>query len=470
MITTNLEAGSLPTALRQQAYNAMDAALTHGIGGRLGPKIAAKPDEALVYAFERAMQGPAFTMQMRGIAVDEVASTTEIKQLVEDESAVIRSLNALAKEWGVEGINPHSPKQVGALLYEACGEKPYRAKKKKVVNAEEDPDELGATANEDALTMLQARSPVIGIMAHLVLRARELRKLRSFVDARRSPDGRLRSSFNVGATTSGRWSFSKDPFGNGLNFGNIPKRARSMFVPSTPTRVMVNCDLKQAESYIVAYLANDRAYVAAHETGDVHSAVAQDLWPGTSPREPGFLRGMSRRDVAKRIGHGTNYGIGERKSSKITGLPIHDIMDFREAFFARYPKVKARIDGMEDRLKANPRFVSVMGRPHRHMGAPWDGETHRTALADEPQGVVADIMNVAIWRLWHRHDVGDWPPKMWLLSQAYDSVLFEVEEEDLRLAKTAVAIAFNIKVPVNGHNIVIPYDIGYGRNWREACA
>lgn len=57
--------------------------------------------------------------------------------------------------------------------------------------------------------MLQARSPGVGVMAHLILRARELRKLRSFIAARRSPDGRLRSSFNVGATTSGRWSFSK---------------------------------------------------------------------------------------------------------------------------------------------------------------------------------------------------------------------------------------------------------------------
>lgn len=470
MITTNLEAGNLSPPLRQQAYNAMDAMLTHGIAQRLESKLQAKPGENLVYAFERAMQGPAFTMQMRGIAIDEQAAKRESEQLLQDECAVIRNLHHLAQVWDVDSVNPHSPKQVAALLYDACGEKPYKAKKKKAPNVETDPDESGSTANEDALTMLQARSPVVGVMAHLILRARELRKLRSFIDAKRSPDGYLRSSFNVGATTSGRWSFSKDPFGNGLNFGNIPKRARSMFVPSTPTRVMVNCDLKQAESYIVAYLANDRAYVAAHETGDVHSAVAQDLWPGASPREPGFLRGMSRRDVAKRIGHGTNYGIGERKSSKITGLPIHDIMDFREAFFARYPGVKARIDGMEARLKSNPRFVSAMGRPHRHMGAPWDGDTHRAALADEPQGDVADVMNVGIYRLWYRHDVGNQPPKIWLLSQGYDSTLFEVEEEDLEKAEYAVASAFDIKVPINGHNVVIPYEMGWGRNWREACA
>lgn len=457
-LVTNITAPSLPAPDLAQAYNAMDACLTFGIHEALAQCLERSPDAARVYAFERAMQGPAFTMACRGIAVDERVARITIGVLKRGEERLHGTLQACATVWGVPlPFNPLSPPQVARLLFEATGETPYHT------------NDGTVTMGEAALLRLQVRSPIIGVMAHLILRIRELRKLRGFLAARRSPDGRLRSSFNVGATTSGRWSFSKNCFGDGLNFGNIPKAARAMFV-ADPGMVLINADLRQAESLIVAHLADDPAYIAAHETGDVHSAVARDLWPSTDPRAPGFLHGMSRRDVAKRIGHGTNYGIGERKSAIIAKLPIAEISRFRRAFFARYPGVAQRIDKMPKQLAASNLIISFLGRPHRHLGHPDDPETVRSALADEPQGAVADILNIALWRLWYRHDVGNEPPRLQLLSQAYDSVLLQCHASDLEAARVAIAKAFHIEACINGRTFVIPHSIGTGTNWKEASA
>lgn len=800
LITTNTAAPDLPLAQRQQAYNCLDTCITAEIHYALQAKLAASPGAQLVYDFERSMQGPAFTMALRGIPVDEVEAQRQVEDLLKAEAQVIYNVRQLAAVWqgptaiadsspdeilkGLrrdklpKGFNPHSPTQVKALLFgpleapepsaeQGCGEKPYKAKRKAPSNS--GTAQAADTANEEALLMLEARSPRIGIMCHLILRARELRKARGFVAAQRSPDGRLRSSFNVGATTSGRWSFSKNCFGEGLNFGNIPKDRRSIFVASSPGRLLANADLKQAESCINAYLCQDENYINDHETGDPHTRIALAIYgnlcpptedpkawvkvpnavipKGKSPRQlckglahgcltgdhevltrDGWVpiatarssgveiwidgkgweypsdwydtiaqdgelltfegqsysqrvtndhrmlthRGDARADaltksdrlrktalpwiggksdeimvrlsaalwadgsqqgnrtrfhfrkkrkierllwlarvaalkphirveqdgttsiefhgfpivkkaagawlleydietvlayldetclwdcwcgdsktqiattdaahaewlqtlcytagissqrrsierdesrktiwrvtmnsrkwarvssmrtgresaagkrilcpvtstgafLVRRQGHisvsgNTPYGVGERKSSKMTGVAIRDIVAFREGFFGRYPGVLARITGMSKRLATDPDFVSVMGRPHRHMGHPADDETVRAALADEPQGVVADILNIVLWRLWIRHDIGRQHPRMWLLSQAYDSVLFEFRREDLEAVREAVARAFEVHVPINGNDVVVGHDFGYGRTWKEACS
>lgn len=456
----DVAAGGLDERHVAQAYNALDAALTWGIHERLQHYLVNDIDARRTYRFQCAMLGPAFTMQMRGIKVDEQVATSRIAELGEKYEACLRNLRVLAEVWlGEESavFNPASPVQVKALLYTACGEEPYHNKAG------------GETANEDALMQLTARSPVVGVLAQHILRCRELQKAASFLKAARSPDGRMRSSFNVAATTSGRWSFSKDPFGDGLNFGNIPRSARDMFV-ADDGMVMINTDLSQAESNIVARISRDEAYIEAHESGDVHSAVARLLWSDADPKAPGFYRGMSRRSIAKAVGHGTNYGVGVATSSKLTALEQKVIRDFREGFFTKFSGVKRRIDEIGARIAENPRVVSLLGRPHQFLGDPRSGETQRAALADEPQGAVADVLNTALWSLWFDHDVGMRHPPMQMLSQAYDSTLLQCRVEHVEDAKVAISRAMRVKLYADGEQFVIPHDMGVGRNWKEASS
>lgn len=437
-----------------QVYNALDCCVPIEIVERLLPRLEDDEDAARVYAFERAMQGPAMTMAVRGMCVDEEACAPVVAKLHEAEARCCELLNRLAGAWGVEAVNPLSPKQVAGLLYGACGERPYKNR------------EGGVTTGDDALEDIEIRSPVVGTLAALIRRARELRKAVGFVEAKRSPDGRLRCSFNVGATSTGRWSSSKDVFGEGLNFFNLPKPARAIIIPSSPSRVLVNVDLKQAESCIVAHISGDAGYIRAHE-GDVHTAVARDVL-GVPPELARAPDGSGRipRQIAKSLQHGTNYGLGERHAARMAKMRVGEMREKRRAYFTKYRGVRRRIDEMGARLRQNPRFLSVMGRPHTHMGLAWQPETQRKALADEPQGVVADILNIALYRLWSKYD----GTRLWLLNQNYDSILFEAEQEGLDETLALVRAEMAVEVEINGITVVLGCDVGVGRNWKEASA
>lgn len=464
-IISNLDAEALPTtALRMQAYSALDVCLTFGVHQALQKELAKSEDAQRVYRFERAMQGPALAMALRGIAVDEQECKRQVAALEADEERLRRAIDLFAQAWGMPGCNPNSPTQVAALLYDACGEAAYHT------------HEGTVTTGEEKLLMLQARSPLIGTIAHTILQCRAIRKAQGFLKARRSPDGRLRSSFNVGATTSGRWSFSKDAFGDGLNFGNIPKSRRSMFIPSRPSRVMVNADLKQAESNVVAHITGDEAYIAAHAAGDVHSGVAFDLWGEGAPTDPaelkqwlrteGFFRRDSRRQLAKKVGHGTPYGLEPTHLSRMIGCKQAEAKRFQEAWFAKYPKVHERVKTMPARLKENHVMVSPMGRVHQYLGHPSDKHTVKGALADEPQGIVADILNIALYRIWEEMDGRD----LWLLNQNYDSILFECERSQVDRVTDRVRELMRVRVPIGDRVLVLDSDIGVGENWKEASA
>lgn len=438
-----------------QVYNALDCCLTSDISETLQRELAEDRDAMRVYTFERSMQGPAFTMMMRGMTVDAKAASEELASLIAAEERCRFMINELSKVWGREETNPHSPKQVKELIYEECLEKPYHT------------HDGAETVNEDALEDITIRSPVIGVLCQLILRARGLRKAQSFVAAKPSPDGKVRSFFSVGATKFGRWSSQMDPWKLGLNFFNLPKKSRRIIVPSRKSRVLVNVDLKQAESFIVAWLSNDKGYIKAHK-GDAHTAVACDLF-GCKPEEARVLIGPGGqvvRQVAKKVQHGTNYGLGERHAARMAGLRVGKMRELRRLYFSRYNGVATRIKTMPARLRDNPDFLYFSGRPHRYIGDWTDEKTVREALSGEPQGGVADLLNVALYRLWRLYD----GKCLWLLNQNYDSILFECERSDLAEVREKVEPEMVVWFEINGERLSIASDWGEGDNWAEASA
>lgn len=455
-IVTPSEAAGLPLDEQQQCYNVLDCCVPHGALARLLEEL--DDDTSRVYGFERAMQGPAFTMAVRGMCVDEAACAPVVAELEAAEAKCQAMLDAMAEAWGVPGCNPASPAQVKNLLYQVCREKPYHSRGKR---AGENPE----TVDEEALKDLSIRNPLIGTIATTVLRCRELHKAASVVKARRAPNGRLQSSFNVGATKFGRWSSSMSVFKEGLNFFNLPRSARRMIVPSSPSRILVNIDLKQAESYIVACIARDEAYKAAHRTGNVHTQVACDVL-GLTPEQvkaAGKDTG-SPYYKAKRLQHGTNYGLGERHAARLMGVRLGIMRELREKYFSTYRGVARRIRNMPGRLRDNSTIVSPMGRPHTYLGAYWDHDLVKEALAGEPQGTIADILNISLYRIWLLYD----GTILWLLNQNYDSLLFECELADHEATIELVKREMEVHVSIYGEDIVVGCDISTGRNWQEA--
>jgi len=108
LIVTNHAAAKLRPAERQQAYNCLDACLTPGIARALLPQLGGKASSERTYTFERAMQAPAMTMALRGIAVDEAAARIEVGRLLNLETHTIRRLRLLASVWTESGTTDFS--------------------------------------------------------------------------------------------------------------------------------------------------------------------------------------------------------------------------------------------------------------------------------------------------------------------------------------------------------------------------
>lgn len=168
----------------------------------------------------------------------------------------------------------------------------------------------------------------------LILTIRDMDKMLGVLRTPLDPDGRMRCSYNVVGTENGRWSSSKNAFGRGTNLQNISPTMRRMFCADDGYR-LISTDLEQAESRVVAGLVwaatGDDTYWRACESGDLHTQVCRMAWPELGwTDDPQHDRAIansaypalphySYRDVAKRIGHGSNYrgsahGIADRKS------------------------------------------------------------------------------------------------------------------------------------------------------------
>jgi len=160
--------------------------------------------------------------------------------------------------------------QIQDFLYDDCGIPVHRNREGK------------KSADKECLTKIakltQKKYEVGAGFARTILSLRDWEEQRKKLGSGVDTDGRMRASFNVGATETGRWSSSGNCFGSGGNFQNYDHRLRNIF-SADPGMVMVYADLEQAESRCIAYLANDIDYIEAHLAGNVHVEAARLFWP-----------------------------------------------------------------------------------------------------------------------------------------------------------------------------------------------
>src|SRR3990167_134029 len=314
----------------------LDSTVTHEVWGNLLPKL----DEttAAVYAEERSWQAMAMTMQLRGIAVDELARKELIVELKREAKGMQKevatqsaALSGAAIEFPKKSLAP-SWQALQKCFYERMAIPPLRNKKGKV------------STDAEVLMRLGKQKPAVKPICDLVLLLRDQQKQIETMETGVSPDGRMRSQWSVGQTETGRWSATGDCYGAGLNLQNQQRRLRHIYIPD-PGFEMVNIDLAQAESRVIAHLAEDEAYIAAHARGNVHVEAGRIFWPalqwtGDNKRDkvlmkatpaawakrmavkPGKEAAFSYYDASKRRQHGLNYGRTPYGIARDEGIPV----------------------------------------------------------------------------------------------------------------------------------------------------
>jgi DNA polymerase I len=293
---------------------------------------------------------------------------------------------------------------------------------------------------------------------------REVTKLKStYLDAFPDligEDGRLHTTFNQTATTTGRLS-STNP-----NLQNIPIRSeqgreiRACFVAESGCR-LISADYSQVELRLLAHIAGEPVLKEIFRRGeDVHTATAEAILGGKT--DPGT------RSKAKMVNYGIVYGLSAFGLADRLQIDQDEAQQFIDAYLERFPKVKRFIDDTIERAREEGHVATLFGRIRRvpelrsrQFQTRSLGE--RLAVNMVIQGTAADIMKVAMVRCRDQLRAAGLSTR--LVLQIHDELLFEGPAEEVERASEIVrremAGAFEMDPPLE-------VDVGAGENWLEA--
>lgn len=456
--TSQTTPDSLTPWEREQVYNGLDCCVTAEVLSVLLPQL--DNHTTTTYAFSRDLQGPILEMRLRGVLIDR----PRVAEVLDEYYSLIDRLDSqleriVGEAFGMWEFNwrPNS-KDPLELFYSKMGIPAIKKRGR-------------PTADRDALEKIEQYFYAAPIVAHIIL-LREILKKIQVLKTEIDPDGRIRTQYNIAGTTTGRLSSSFSEFGTGQNLQNIEESLRSVFI-ADPGMKLAYIDAEQGESRVVGAiegnLFGDWRYLDACEGGDLHTSVAKLCWSGLpwpgNPEgdralaEQPYYRHYDRRFMCKKIGHGTNYGGRPRTLANQSKIEIGIIEDFQPKYFRAFPAHLRWHAWVDQQLREFGHLVSLTGRKRWFFGRRNDDSTLREAIAFDPQGSLADILNKGMLQVWRQRNAQ-------LLMQIHDAILIQYPED--REAEILAKVLADLRYPIrleSGREFVIPYGVATGWNW-----
>lgn len=431
-------------------YAAEDADITLRLKNVLEPRLKEVGAERLFWDIEMPLVKVLADMELNGVRLD----TQQLKLTQQTFTERMNAYERHAYEEAGETFNIASPKQVGDILFGKMQllEKPKRTKTGQYVTSEE------------VLQQLRGKAPIVDD----ILNYRGMKKLLgTYVEALpkliNPRTGHIHTSFNQAITATGRLS-SSDP-----NLQNIPvrdddgKEIRKCFIPDEGCR-WFSADYSQIELRIMAHLSADENMTEAFREGfDIHRATAAKIW-----KESMDQVSDSQRKKAKQANFGIIYGITAFGLSQRMDIPTGEARKLIDDYFDTFPKVHqymedakrmAREKGYAETLYGRRRYLPDI---NSHNGTV-RGFAERNAINAPIQGTEADIIKLAMIRIWKRFKEEGIRSKMTL--QVHDELNFSVYPDEAekveRIVMEEMQGAAKLNVPLTA-------DAGWGDNWLEA--
>ena len=431
-------------------YAAEDADITLRLKNVLEPRLKELGVEELFRNIEMPLVRVLADMELNGVCLDTEAlqDTSKIfnERMREYEQEIY-------KEAGEE-FNISSPKQVGDILFGKLQimDKPKKTKTGQYVTSEE------------VLQSLENKSPIV----RNILNYRGMKKLLStYIDALpkliNPRTGHIHTSFNQALTATGRLS-SSDP-----NLQNIPvrtddgKEIRKCFIPEEGC-LFFSADYSQIELRIMAHLSEDENMMEAFREGhDIHRATAAKIWHEDIDKVTD-----AQRKKAKQANFGIIYGITTYGLAQRMDISNAEAKDLIQDYFRTFPKVQAYMEHAKEEARAKG-YAETLFHRRRYLAdinsrnATVRGFAERNAINAPIQGTEADIIKVAMVRIWERFKKEGIRSKMIL--QVHDELNFSVYPEEREQVERIVIEEMQNAYPLN---VPLIADAGWGKNWLEA--
>ena len=238
---------------------------------------------------------------------------------------------------------------------------------------------------------------------------------------------------------------------------------RKVFIPKEGF-LFTDADYSQIELRVLAHMSEDGQLIEAYKMDeDIHKITASKVFH--TPFEE--VTDLQRRN-AKAVNFGIVYGISSFGLSQDLSISRKEAAEYIEQYFATYPDVKKFLDKQVENAKKDGYVTTMFGRRRpvpelsssnfmqRSFG-------ERVAMNSPIQGTAADIIKIAMIRVWKRLKTENLKSR--LILQVHDELLIETakdeEEEVKKILEEEMKAAADLSV-------TLEIDMHTGQNWYEA--
>ncbi len=427
---------------------AEEAQLVAALAAVQGPRIEALGLKELLHEVELPLVAVLAAMEREGLKLDAERLAEVGAGFGERIETLEREIFELAEEEFTIG----SPQQVGRILFEKLGLTRKRRGK------------TGFSTDARVLAQIRDEHPIV----EKIESWRELTKLKNtYLDS--LPDlidpetGRVHTTFNQAATTTGRLS-STNP-----NLQNIPIRTeigrpvRACFVAEAGNRLL-SADYSQVELRVLAHVADEEVLKDVFREGeDVHAATAAEVFEIERDEVD-----VGQRSKAKMVNFGIVYGLTGFGLADRLNIPRKEGEEFVSRYLERFPAVRAFREQVIERAQEEGFVTTLMGRrrpiPELRSGNPNTRRLgERLAVNTVIQGTAADIIKVAMVRC--QRALREAGGETRLVLQIHDELLFEGPPGEMEAATELVeremCAAYQLDPPLE-------VDVGVGQDWLDA--
>jgi len=455
--------GSIPFDV-MKTYAAMDALCTYLIFDKF-KKI--KQNTKLKWVYDNILiPGTRFLIdaQDNGVPFDKTRlyKSQELMQDNIDEAVTKLYQNPAIGRWETlndKDFNPNSTVQLRSLLFDHLGLQPTGKK-----------TGTGAHSTDaEVLGELKSQSEVPGLILDIRQRSKIKNTYLDKIIPQLDRDSRLRTSFNLHGTTSGRLSSSGK-----LNMQQLPRDNPAVkgCIKAAEGHKIVAMDLTTAEVYVAAVLAEDKALMDVFRSGgNFHSSIAKTVFRLPCEVEDVAEYYTTQRQAAKAVTFGIMYGAGPKKISEQVTKDSGKYFSQQEAkeviddYFQSFHKLKLWINNNHKFIEQNGFVYSFFGRKRRlpnvkSSDAGVKSHSIRSGLNFLVQSAASDINLLGAIDM--HADIQASKMKARIFALVHDSILAEVPEDEIDIysekLKYWIQLDRGIKIP--GAPVGCDFEIG----------
>ncbi len=349
-------------------------------------------------------------------------------------------------------FNINSPKQLSYILFEKLGLTPFKK------------TGTGLSTDQEVLAELS----LVHELPKFIIDYREIAKLKNtyvepLLSMAKNGDGRIRTTYRLDVTATGRLS-SSEP-----NLQNIPVRSpygakiRDTFI-APKGKKLISADYSQIELRIFAHISQDPVMVESFLKGeDIHTRTASQIFD-----VPIELVTLDQRRSAKAVNFGIIYGKTPFGLARELGITHAIASKIIKRYFEGYAGIAVVRQELVESAKKTGYAETMFGRKRylpeinaRKLAL--RGFAERNAINSPIQGAAADIMKIALVKVWE--ELNKKYPKAKIIMHVHDELVVESPEEMVEDIMHLLRQQMENAVPLNPSLVV---DVKAGDTWLSA--